>query len=87
MSVVRIVLMVGAIGLGVEVSDNARFTALQTSGGTLGTTRSERRHSDLIVSGLIHFRQPLGAYVGLDVLGGPALFTKIRCPEARRGHR
>src|SRR6185436_7103673 len=70
---------------GVEVSNNARFTSIQTaSSGLSGSVKSEDRHRDLIISALVHFRQNLGAYVGLDVMGGASFVQEDTVLQSAR---
>ncbi len=57
------------LGIGVEVSDPARFTAIQTAGRS-PITQVENRHRDLIVSALAQFHFPIASRVALVVVGG-----------------
>jgi hypothetical protein len=57
------------LGIGVEVSNAARFDAMQTTSGSFASKR-EDRHRDLLISALVHFHPRPHSRADLDVVGG-----------------
>ena len=59
----------GPFGVGVELSDISRFTAMQSTAGSI-PSHADVQYKDLIVSALAHIHHRFGDRVGLDVVGG-----------------
>jgi len=60
----------GPFGVGVELSDISRFTAMQRTGGSSDPALYQQQYRDVIVSALAHVHHRFGDRVGLDVVGG-----------------
>src|SRR5438105_8880079 len=75
------------IDVGVELSDQARFDAIQFSGGTSPAYRADNQHRELIVSGLLRFhqRQRNGQRVRFEGVAGPSVVSENTLQQTAYG--